>query len=689
MAGTEPDSTRHTLLGRELECDAIDRVLETAAGGQSCSLVLRGDPGIGKSALLAYAEQAAAGGTVLRTSGQEAESDLAFAGLYGLLRPLGDMLGELPEAQAAALRGALGLSASSGTDRLLVSAATLSLLAAAANAGPLVCIVDDVQWLDAESTDAILFSARRLRAERIAILFAARSSEASTFSAPGLPELVLNGLGAEAAGELLSASAPAAAPGTRALLLEQALGNPLALLELPSGLTKAELAGMSEFPESISLTQRLQTAFARRSLDLPADTRSALLILAVDDGDASTVIRAIAEAGLPDDALDAAEQAGLLSVAGERLAFRHPLVRTAIHQAATLTERRRAHASLAAALSGDPGDDRRIWHQALATMTADEDAAAALEGSAARSQARGAHASAATAFTRAAQLTPDAGRRAGRLAASAHAAWAAGEPGRAAALIAQALPLADERRRIDLLHLRGVIEARTGSVRDAIVTLLAAADASAESSLTLEILTEAMEAATWAGDYAHAVALGARATEIEPQTETDRFRADTLTGLAATLSGEHSRGSALLLAASDRADRLDDPHQLIWSARMATLAGAAGDGMAQAARAVAIARERGLLSILPMALQEQSTALVGVGRFGLRTPSPRRRFGSPTTPASAGARAGILRASPRSTPCVETRNARGSTPIRRSSSPAPAVRRSSSASPGARSGDST
>src|SRR5215218_5736648 len=313
MATPQLERTSGSLVGRDHECAAIDRLLEAATRGESSCLVFRGEAGTGKTALLRHAAQRGRARRVLRTTGVEVESDLAFAGLYGLLRPIVEKLGELPETQADALAGALGLAPSVGSDRLLVSAATLSLLAAAADQRPVLCLIDDAQFLDAASAEALVFSARRLAAEPVAMLFAAREGEASAFAAPGLPELVLGGLGTEAAARLVRASAPAAADPVREWLLAEAAGNPLALLELPSGLSEAQLLGRAALPEAIPLTSRLRSAFEQRIDRLPAATRTALLIAALDDGgEVATVVRAAGETGLPEDALDSAEQAGLL-----------------------------------------------------------------------------------------------------------------------------------------------------------------------------------------------------------------------------------------------------------------------------------------------------------------------------------------------------------------------------------------
>jgi DNA-binding CsgD family transcriptional regulator len=618
MATPELERISGALVGRERECAAVDRLVEVSATGESHSLVLRGEAGIGKTALLQYAAERAGAITVLRTAGVEAESDLAFAGLHGLLRSILDKLSELPEAQAAALAGALGLAPSHAPDRLLVSAATLTLLAAAADDDPILCLVDDAQFLDAASAEALVFSARRLAAEPVAMLFAAREGEARRFVASGLPELSLAGLGPGAATRLVAASAPAAVDPVREWLLAQAAGNPLALLELPSSLSDPQLQGRAALPETTPLTARLRSAFLQRIDVLPAGTRTALLIAALDDGgELATVMRAAAEAGLREDALDSAERAGLLRVADGSVVFRHPLVRSALLESSTHSQRRAAHEALAAALSGDEDVDRRAWHQALATLGADEEVAAALEASARRSEARAGHASAATAFARAADLSADERRRSGRLAAAAEAAWAAGQPERARELIARALPLAKAQVRVKLLRLRGRIEVATGDLRNAVAVWRDAADSSEDGSLTLELLIRGTEAAAVAGDYAQAAAISSRADGIAPRSETDRFYASALSGTAAELAGNHEGARQCLQEASMYAEKLEDPRSLLWAAHTANLTGTLGDGLPYATRAVTIARERALLSLLPAALWQQAAGLAGQGRFSL------------------------------------------------------------------------
>src|SRR5215472_3583168 len=330
------------VLGREQECAVIDRLLADARGGAAGALVVCGEPGIGKSALLGYARQHAPPMLVLSASGAQAESDLAFAGLHELLRPVISHLSELPGSQAQALTAALGLAPSARPDRLLIGAAVLGLLAAAAETKPTLCLVDDTHWLDRPSSDALVFTARRLRAEQLAILVGARAGEASRFEGAGLPELTLAGLDQRSAAHILAARARQASPSVRDRLLTEADGNPLALLELPSGLSEEQLQGLVPLPDAIPLTPRLEGLFRQRIGQLPEATQIVLLIAAIDNTeDVAAVLRAAAALQLPTDALDPAQQAGLVQITGTVITFRHPLVRSALYQAATLNRRRR------------------------------------------------------------------------------------------------------------------------------------------------------------------------------------------------------------------------------------------------------------------------------------------------------------------------------------------------------------
>jgi len=606
------------LLGREPECAAIDAVLDDARAGAGGALVVRGEAGIGKSALLDYARQRAGPMAVLSAAGVEAESDLAFAGLHELLRPVLGCLGELPEVQSQALAGALGLAPSTHADRLLISAAVLGLLAAAAEDRPTLCLIDDAQWLDRPSADALLFTARRLRAERLAILFGAREGEALRFEAAGLAELTLTGLADQPAATVLASRARQAPPVVLDRLLAEAAGNPLALMELAGGLSDEQLQGLIALPDAMPLTPRLEGVFRQRIGWLPLAAQSALLIAAADNtGDAPAVLRAAATLQLPAGSLDPAERAGLIRIAGARISFRHPLVRSALYQAATLSERQRVHAALADALSGEENTDRRVWHQAMATLTGDEEVAAALEASARRAQLRAGHASAATAFLRAAELSTDGAHRAQRIAAAAQAAWDAGQPSRAHDIIAQALPLADDQTRVRLLYLNALIEARTGNVREAYVMLLEAADASTDPSLTVEMLSEAIEGASFAGDAAVVVEIGQRAMEISATGELDRFRLVCLQAFGLLYAGDHDEAQLRLADALRRAATLTEPRALLWAADAASISEGIGAGLPYVNRSVDLARRNGLLSLLPLALRRQAVEFLWLSQFDL------------------------------------------------------------------------
>ncbi|MGW5672832.1 AAA family ATPase, partial [Micromonospora sp. NPDC003776] len=380
------------LYGRDAELAVLGKLLDTVRGGASGALVLRGEPGIGKTALLAHAD--AAGLRVLRGVGVESEAELPFAGLHLLLHPALDRLDALPAVQAEALRGALGLAAGGAPDRFLVGLAVLSLLSELADGGPLLAVVDDAQWLDRASADALLFTARRLGAEPVGLLFAARTDG---FPAPGVPELSLSGLDPSAAAALLAEHAAGLDAGGRYRVLAEAVGNPLALIELPAAAVSAGGA----------LPDRLREAFQARVRTLPESVRTVLEVVAADDtGDLGVLLRAAGKLGAGGADLDAAVRAGLVT-AEATVSFRHPLVRAAVWHGTPPGRRIAVHDALAVALDR-PGDaDRRAWHLASATIGTDERVAAELERTAAWAGERSGHAAAAAAYERAAQLTAD------------------------------------------------------------------------------------------------------------------------------------------------------------------------------------------------------------------------------------------------------------------------------------------
>ncbi|HEX4705714.1 MAG TPA: LuxR C-terminal-related transcriptional regulator [Pseudonocardiaceae bacterium] len=483
------------LHGRAGEVATIDDLLAGARAGRSAALVVRGGAGLGKSALLDHAALLAGDMRVVRATGIQSEAELAFAALHLLLRPGLGRLDELPAPQAAALRGALGLAVTDGDDRFLIGLAALSLLAELADGAALLCIVDDAHWLDGASADALLFAARRLDAEGIVLLFAARDTG---FAAQGLPELRLGPLDRAAARALLDEHSPDLPGSVADRVLAEADGNPLALLELPG--TPAGTPTMAPLP----LPGRLQETYYQQVTALPAATRRFLLVAAAEEtGDLTAILLACVTLGGTADAIGAAEQAGLVTVANLTVTFRHPLIRAAVYQGAVFADRCAAHSALAIVLTGDQDADRRAWHLAGAATGPDEDIAAALEHTATRARQRRGYAAAAAALERAAMLTPQRATRALRLIAAAESAGDAARPIAAVTLADQAAVLTEDplaQARIARVHARVDIE--RGAMRAAHQRLVAAAGpiATLDPTAATVMLVEAGRAASWLGD---------------------------------------------------------------------------------------------------------------------------------------------------------------------------------------------
>jgi DNA-binding CsgD family transcriptional regulator/tetratricopeptide (TPR) repeat protein len=410
------------------------------------------------------------GATVLRTQGIEAEAPLAYAALHRLLRPLSRLRETLPPPQARALAVALGDDDGPAVEPFLVGVATLSILTAAAEESLVVCVVDDAHWLDAASASALLFSARRLGADRVVMVFAARDGAAATFDAPGLAELTLAGLDAEESRGLIAGvlgREPADAVVRR--LVAETGGNPLALIELPGELTSAQLEGAAHLPEALHLTARVEQALLDRSRRLPVEVQQVLLLAAADDtGQPEVLRRACATLGSTEEVRQQALDSGLLVDDGGRVALRHPLVRSAIYQASAGVDRRRAHRALASALAELGHRDRATWHRAYGADGPDEDLAAELVGVGSRAQRRGAHLAALAAYERAAELTTDARRRSDLDLAAARSAWACGQARRAHDLLRAArVGTEDPVVLCDVARLRGHIEVNVGSASEA------------------------------------------------------------------------------------------------------------------------------------------------------------------------------------------------------------------------------
>ncbi|MFI6297959.1 ATP-binding protein [Nonomuraea sp. NPDC050790] len=461
------------LQGRKEELAAIERLLTAAREGGSGALVLRGEPGVGKSALLEHAGRTAGGFEILRGSAVESESELPFAALHQILLPLLDRLDALPEPQAAAVRTAFGQAGGGVADRFMIGLATLTLLAEHA---PLLCLLDDAQWLDRASAEALLFAARRLHAEGVAILASARDE--STLA--GLPELRVEGLDRADAHELVARRHPGLPPHVRDRVVEESGGNPLALLELP-GTAAAEIG-------PLPLPRRLREAFGKRIAGLPAAARSALVVAAAaDSGELGTILAAARELGLPDDALAQAE--GLVTVRGSEVSFRHSLTRAAAYQSAGFVERLAVHRALAATAADQ---DRRAWHLAAAATGPDEEVAAGLEAAAERARDRTGYAAATAALERAAHLTPDPEQRLRRLTSAAHTAADAGQNERAGSLVEEALRLSGDQDALATLRAKVAFEG--GDPQAAYTILVEAADRAAGEA-RVRLLTDAARAA--------------------------------------------------------------------------------------------------------------------------------------------------------------------------------------------------
>jgi DNA-binding CsgD family transcriptional regulator len=466
------------LVGRGAEQAAISDLLDAARGSTGGSLVIRGVAGTGKSTLLADAVGAASDLRVLRTQGVESESPLAFAALQRLLWPLRRHLDDLPKPQAGALAAALGEAEGEG-DRFLVFLGVLSLLADAADTEPLLVCVDDAQWLDEASAAALLFVARRLNAERIALLFTVRDGEASGFDSHDLPEIALGGISADAATELLLKAGGSASidPTVRDRLFRATGGNPLALVELAGAITADQLAGAEPLPDELPLTGGVERAFGDRYRRLSEPAQRLLLVASADDSGRLGVVRAAASSlGADADALDEVERAGLILVEGDTVTMYHPLVRSAVYSAATSSSRRAAHRALADSLDSTGDRDRRAWHAAAAAEGTDDGVADELDDVAVGANARGAPEAAAAAWSRAAELTADPPPRAKRYGAAAHAAFAAAQTARARSLAEAALrDTTDPLLRADMELLRARVEWNVGSPRVAHRILLQAA----------------------------------------------------------------------------------------------------------------------------------------------------------------------------------------------------------------------
>src|SRR3954454_7952802 len=603
------------LLGREQERLAVDRLVAGARAGRSGVLAFVGEPGIGKTALLEYAQQRGGGIRVLRARGIESEAAVPFAGLAGLLRPVFGAIDRIPAPQASALAGALALAPARPQDRFATGAATLSLLSAHAEEEPLLLLVDDAHLLDASSAEALLFTARRLVAESIAMVFAVREGEPSLLDGSDLRRLHLAGLDRSDASQLL-VDADLRGEAVERLYLATG-GNPLALLELaPDAARLTTSPGTAPVPISTSIA----AAFNRRIADLTDSTRLMLVLVAASDaGDLAVVARAASGLGWDVGDLAEAEAAGLVTLQDGRVDFGHPLARSAVYSEATPQERRQVHAALADALP-DRDVDRRAWHLAAAAVGVDDKAAAALEQAGMRARERSAYAVAAAAFERGGGLSSSDDVRGRLLFAAADAAWLSGDAGRTVTLLDGAREYVTGgtlSARID--QLRGSIAMRRGPVTDGYPLMLTAAEQVAETDpeLAVTMLAEAVLGCFYAGDTGAMVPAAARAVALADTAGSRRasFFAAMADGMAQVADGHGEEGAAAVrraVAILEQSDELrDDPRLLAWGSLGPLWLREAEAGRVLIDRALERARELAAVGILPNLLhhvaRDQST----------------------------------------------------------------------------------
>ncbi|SNY43007.1 helix-turn-helix transcriptional regulator [Paractinoplanes atraurantiacus] len=606
------------LRGRRREQEELDRLLRDIRSGQSRVLVLRGEAGAGKTALLDYLVETASGERVARTAGVEPETEIAYSGLQQLCAPLLDHLERLPEPQRQALATGFGLAGGDPPDALIVGLAVLGLFAEAGAEQPLLCVVDDVQWLDRMSEVILTFVARRLDSESVALVFGARSPGDEQLLG-GLPELRVEGLPDADARALLDSVLPSRVDArVRDRIVAETRGNPLALLELPRGLSPAELAFGFGLHSAAPLAGRVEAGFERRIAALPGETRTVLLAAAVEPiGDVPLLWRALDRLGVGVDAAGPAETAGLVEF-GTRVRFRHPLVRSAAWRSAPLADLRRVHAALAQVTDPAHEPDRRAWHRAHAAVGPDEEVAAELEESAGRALARGGRSAAAAFLERAAQLTPEPGPRAGRALAAAWAQFSAGAPAQVPELLAAAeLGPLDPLQQADVEVLRSQLAFALNPGRSAVEPLLGAArrlvdlDRAAAVRTYFAAAGAAVHAGGLGGDDLRRVAAEARTLPAD-ETAVGRL----LTGIVAwALDGPVPAIPLLAGAAGAFVD--DEDLASLWM--LVPALNEARDDEAfhrLTERAVRLVRDGALaLSGRPAALTFRAGALLHAGRF--------------------------------------------------------------------------
>ena len=609
------------LIGRAPELSQLSALIDAARTGRSSALIVHGDPGIGKTSLLEQTVHAAEGFRVLRARPLQAESELPFAGLSELLAPILELRDRIPGPQQAALAGALALGPAVGGDRFAVAAATLSILAAAAEDAPALVVVDDAHWLDDPSRVSLIFAARRLGSEGIVLLFGMR--DRPWLDDTGLETLRLEGLPADAAAALIDRTDVVVETAVRDRLVAQTRGNPLAIIEGLSTLTEDERAGRAPLVHPMAVGATLARAFAQQLEGLSEETQRALLIAAASDtGDVREIQAAMAAEGLSSRALEAAERAEMITVAGGRIEFRHPLVRSAAYHARDPAARRDAHRALAAAVGGD---DQGAWHLAAATAGPDEDVAALLEASATRALVRSAYGAAGRALEAAAALSPGDDGRLRRLTQAGQAIWLAGEPARAARVLEIAAELApDPTTRAQVQHLRALAMYFTYPTAEthSILVTEAGRVADLDPAAAAQLLCTASNVSMMAGDVGRAEELALEAMNMVGDDDGPSAIIAKLTlGGSSALRGKVAYGLGLMepILAGDR-EALLDPASELAPALFPVVPVLTWTDRRQAARAmlesiIGGARAAGALTSLPFWLASLSELELREGRI--------------------------------------------------------------------------
>ena len=585
------------LYGRADDCAVLTGLLTAAQTGASSALVVRGEAGVGKTALVDWFHHEAAqrGVEVLRCAGVASESHLPFAGLHELLRPAIHAMPGLARLHQEALNGALGLSGRRGIDPFLVGVAALSLLGELAGDTAVVCLVDDAQWLDPSTADVLRFVARRLDAEGVLMIFTVRDPDEAAFDAPGLPEHRLRGLDDQASASLLLERAPMISIEVKGRLVEHHAGNPLAIIELAPLLSDSQLSGQEALPDPLPMGGEVERLYAARAADLSAGAQQILLLAATaDTADLALVLGASGALGIDTVSLQEAEASGLIAAGHGEVVFKHPLVRSAIHQQSTFLERQRGHLAMAALLDDEANADRRAWHLVRAATGPDADLADLLEASADRALARGGPASAVDRWQWAAEFSRSDAESSRRLLRAAQVAVQAGQPERARQLLASGPPLPpDAPARARSQALLGAIEMRHGSPEAAYHLLLEAAGAleAHDPAASLDSLVLAGEAATFLGDPRLTLEVSARATALrDAGASVDASVVDLLVGLGKLFGGNWSEGSRILAGVIDESVVSADYDDVLRSGRAAMYLGRLGDARTLYTRAAAQAR---------------------------------------------------------------------------------------------------